>query len=449
MKTITIDTRNPNFEKYFNIKNNRTALIKPELFQNIPDQLFPFTEKFKYHKKYLEPNKIKYVLGPCSYTEFTYDGRNFYIFGETHNNNFNNNSINCGQDMNDNNTVMFSILVRSLAKFYLDNNIDRTIDLNIEFGLLETVDKAGNNIFRKRFSPEDILNLNSKSIQSILVEFDNFINTTKKYKHDDDLKQKLRLQLVDYRRTVLPNIDSQESGYEDIKKKIGIPDYFTSPILKNKVQIQPINLDKETLEKIKLFIKTYITNSEKIQKQLKSIEDQILQDIIMETIMESIDKNVSDLGSSGILGKIINLITINYFGNPNLPIILALVFMSIMDIYAICRIFRKFNPLRENISSPYFKGTATDIFYYCGNFHAQTFKYLLEEIKKNDELNKKLKIRQNIDNCPSKIGLFMSQFTGKYTSCLKLDISKTNMIPKEIKNNTVIEIPYNNSNTYI
>ena len=215
MKTITIYTRNPNFEKYFNIKNNRTALIKPEY---IPDQLFPFTEKFPYYKKYLEPNKIKYVLGPCSYTEFTYDGRNFYIFGETHNNdNFNNNSINCGQDMNKDNTVMFSILVRSLAKFYLDNNIDRTIDLNIEFGLLETVDKAGNNIFRKRFSQGELAN--SNSIQSILVEFDNFINTTKKYKHDDDLKQKLRLQLVDYRRTVIPNIDNQESGYDDIKKK--------------------------------------------------------------------------------------------------------------------------------------------------------------------------------------------------------------------------------------
>lgn len=403
----------------------RTTYFHNKNLSFLPTKCHVFSKDFKYNLKYVNPINIKYIIGPCAFYEFEYDNRRFYIFGETHNK-LSLENINCSSDMKPENTVLFATLIKSLAKYYQSRNINRTIDLFIE----NTPTKLKEGLSKNLYIPPNYIT-NSESLSSIICELYNFIDIDTKYNDNDILKRNLRIQNIDIRYFYVnffdPNILEQFTKTTNLKE------------LKDK-------------------IKEIILKSPTIEKQLINIKDDEIKKIIIETILQEIDDidfNMFGLPKSIDLGIQSVLLKIN-------KLILGVYFTSVMDIYAIGRMFRKFD-IEDNEITPFFKGTASDNFYYCGNAHAKKLKTVIDNIMK--VYPEKIKLNINvIDNCPSLISQtlrtipFSSKIMPSY-SCLKLDISQTGMIPNESSTNTnvVIEMPSNNgsannsrkSNTFV
>ncbi len=368
-----------------------------------------FNKDFKYKKEFVNPEDIKYIIGPCSFFEFEYNGRRFYIFGEQHNKLVDTN-IKCSENQTEENTVLFVTLVKSLAKYYKENNIDRTIDLFLENSLqnFKEGDYEGLQI-----SP-DFLG-SSDSFNSIVCNLYEFIENNLKFEKNNELKDKLRVQNVDI-RNLYYNINDEISRNLFLQK------------------------DNINFENLKSKIKKIITESEIIKKQLSKIEDEGIKTIITDAILEQID--LSDFTSYKQIPKFINNIITKKYIELNSYLIGKLA-SSLMDIYAISRMFRDFD-IDETEITPYFKGTATDIFYYCGVAHSEKLKNVINKIMST--YPDKIKINEKtINNCHGLGSHILHSIPiisrlSNPPSCLKLDISKTSMIPQ---NGTIIKISSN------
>jgi len=71
---------------------------------------------------------IKYIIGPCSFYHFKYEGRNIYLFGEQHDKISRSGKIISKTDMKPSNAIMFAGFVHSLVR----QNPTQTYDLMYE-----------------------------------------------------------------------------------------------------------------------------------------------------------------------------------------------------------------------------------------------------------------------------------------------------------------------------
>jgi len=133
---------------------------------------------------------VKYILGPCSFFYFKIGERNFYLFGERHDN-IDRDWALLSRKVNKFNTLRFSSFVHCLAK----QNPTKTYDLMFESWTL----------------PKKIGLTNSNAVSDLRAFFEPCIRPEERF---DCEYRNLRTHYVDYRRTdvgkiLRTNLDSQ------------------------------------------------------------------------------------------------------------------------------------------------------------------------------------------------------------------------------------------------
>jgi hypothetical protein len=315
---------------------------------------------------------IKYILGPCSFYQFNVNGKNIYMFGETHGN-ISRNKPHSG--MTKDNTIMFADFVHSLVT----ENPEKTYDLMFEQDreLIFDSDYAKhyrNIILRSHYEPEGKNygdNAGSKAMEYMARTFNDC--STESLRH-----------LCQYKNLRVHNLDYRDSHiFNEFNKTTDI--YLTSGV-----------------SKVQEFLFS-ILNHPRIQKQIKQIKNKKLQSKLIQFFEDSILR-LSSLDHDNIIEVIVSDV-------------------MIMDMYAIPRILRDFEPVKKNDA---FSGTAENIIYYAGNFHIQTLLNFLIAYANITPIQPKIECKKETGKSNWKKRL-MTHFrhSSEPKSFINLDVSKT------------------------
>jgi hypothetical protein len=310
---------------------------------------------------------IKYILGPCSFYQFNIDGKNLYIFGEYHGD-ISRQKPDSG--MTKDNTIMFADFVHSLVT----ENPEKTYDLMFEQDRELIFDSDYAKTYRDTRLSQIYRPEGENSGQSRAIEY---MGTT----FDDCSTESLR-HLCQYKNLRVHNLDYRNSHrYDDLDRTVNI--YLTSGVIK----VQEFLLQ--------------ILNHSRIQKQIKQIKNKKLQSKLIQFFEDSILR-LSSLDHEHIL-KLISLD------------------VMIMDMYAIPRILRDFEPVKKNDA---FTGIAENIIYYAGDFHIKTLLNFLITYANIAPIQPKIECKMGKSNWKKRL---MTHF-GHYSepkSFINLDVSKT------------------------
>ena len=287
--------------------------------------------------RYLPLEDVKYIYGPCKFDYYKINGRNFYIFGETHLQ-FKPVILSPDikpEDIHPATTLLFSSFIHSLV-----NQNSKNYDLFIEDSFDIIHDLVRDTVIKDPTIKDTI----SDSLIHINSEFKNCIF---KDLRRDCPYENLRVHSVDYREFPL--------GVLTFAK------YFNNAKFKKfnedpRVNNTPKFINSYTTDYIKNLLR--LLESRKIKKQFERIEDaRIIKPLyhFLKSKIESID------------------ITIPFDKNR-----LIKLSSFIMDMYALPRIFRTFDNTQK--SHRQFTGQAENVIYYAGSSHTETLKEFMHSI---------------------------------------------------------------------
>ena len=263
--------------------------------------------------------KVKYIIGPCTYYQFKLGNRNIYLFGEQHYY-----KPVDSRKVNASNSLTFPSFVYSLVT----QNSFKTYDFmfeNISFFEKENVDKVEHS-----YSP--IFNALSE-------QFKNCINYTKR---ELCPYNNLRVHYVDYRQSSAAKQKQiiSQSAIENKKSNLGseIEDYF----------VQPSEIPTITKKILSML------ESPKMTKQLSAIKDENIQKSLIRFLNVEIHNRGEKLKEQQDVINIVSYVSL------------------VMDMYGLARLLRDFAP---DIRKPYksgFRGTSENVIYYAGSAHIRT-----------------------------------------------------------------------------
>ena len=288
---------------------------------------------------------IKYILGPCSFYQFNVNGKNLYMFGETHGN-ISRQKPHSG--MTKDNTIMFADFVHSLVT----ENPEKTYDLMFEQDreLIYDSDyaKAYRNVkIASLYDPERKDEGQSKAIEYMSAIFNNCSSESLRH-------------LCQYKNLRVHNLDYRDSHSSD--------EY-------NRTQTLYLTYGVKNAQEF-LFS---ILNHPRIQKQIQQIKNKPLQSKLIKFFEDSILR-LSSLSHDDIIGHITADV-------------------MIMDMYAIPRILRDFNSVKKNDA---FTGTAENVIYYAGDFHIQTLLNFLIAYANIIPIHPKIECKKKAENLTGK-----------------------------------------------
>ena len=349
---------------------NQPKINKPTPTSPTCENPVPIFQKRKipsYCKMPLE--NIKYILGPCSFYQFNINGKNLYMFGEYHGD-ISRQKPDSG--MTKDNTIMFADFVHSLVT----ENPEKTYDLMFEQDreLIFDTDYAKN--YRdiqlsQIYRPEGENSGQSRAIEYMATTFNDCSTESLRY-------------LCQYKNLRVHNLDYRNSHkFDDMNRTVNI--YLTSGVIK----VQEFLLQ--------------ILNDPRIQKQIKQIKNKTLQLSLINFFQDNILR-LSSLDHEDIL----ELISFD---------------VMIMDMYAIPRILRDFDPVKKNDA---FTGTAENVIYYAGDLHTQALLNFLIAYANITPIHPKIE-------CTGKSN-WRKRFLARFRrpkgpkSFINLDVSKTTFI---------------------
>lgn len=294
----------------------------------------------KYSKKYcdiLPLNKIKYILGPVSYSEYKTPHSNISIFGELHNI-VECDSVNC---IDNKSTILFSGFLKEL----INKNPDKLYDFYLE---TQYINKKISNIF-----VYDDSNLNIKLLQHDFQECLSLIKNCP-YKN-------IRTHYADPRFFITKILREKEREKErenksifDIFKKKKIEDSFIE--FYRNLRNTP---DFKITDKVKInsfvnfFYNILVSNDLLFKETKKSYYGKEIRNFVISQFLDYVKAVINLFKTDGYVHSI-RLLTFDMF---------------VMDMYMLSRMFRKFD-------GEYTK----NIIVYTGNAHSRTYRLFIERV---------------------------------------------------------------------
>ena len=327
--------------------------------------IFPKLQIPSYCKMPLE--NIKYILGPCSFHQFIINGRNFYLFGEEHGN-INRTKPVAG--MTKDNSIMFGDFVHSLVT----ENPEKTYDLMFENKRILTFDSEYSKNLRT-IAASNLLQDEGKRNEGKSAMLDYlegiFVNCFTESLRDRCEYENLRVHNVDFR---------------ELDSNILINTYLET------------NSVKKVQELLNEFFKHPL-----IQKQINQIKDQQIKSSLIEFFEDRI-RSLPHLDPF-LFNEAIDKSGI------------------VMDMYAMPRLLRDFNPIKKNSA---FSGTAENIIYYAGDFHVSQMVVFLTLYLNLQPIPPKIDCEDKLKRSLSyRVMAHLRRRDEHYKSFLPLDVSKT------------------------
>lgn len=270
--------------------------------------------------------KVKYIIGPCTYYQFKLGNRNIYLFGEQH--------YYKGIDshkVNASNSLIFPSFVYSLVS----QNPLKTYDFMFE-----------NVSFFEKENVNELLYTYSPIFNALVEQFKNCINYTKR---DLCPYNNLRVHYIDYRK-------SSSAKQKQIMSQSAIEKLIESKAEKNpslEREFEEYYILPSEIPTIKKKILSML-ESPKMIKQISAIKDEHIKKSLIKFLNIEIHNRGEDLKLEGKDIFIISYVSL------------------VMDMYGLARLLRDFDP---DVKKPYksgFRGTSKNVIYYACSAHIRT-----------------------------------------------------------------------------